>query len=113
MFSKEGLFKVLSTLDNKNIECRRHFLDRLNIRGQTANIEIKDVEEIKKILLNRCPVYVEYLTEDEYKLFYDITDKYDLVIIIYIYVSSPTKVRLITMYPQKVNRRLNQNGREL
>lgn len=107
------MYKLLSTLDDANIECRTHFIDRFNIRGKTANIELRNIDEMKKILLNTCPVYVEYQAKNEYKIFYDITEKHDLVIILFIHISSPTKVRLITMYPQKAARRLNKNGRQL
>lgn len=111
MYNEEELFKLLSTTNKTNFEFKRHFLDRLKLRAQNSNAVPDDITEIQKILLNRCPVYVDYQGDDEYKVFYDISEKYDLVIILWLQVSSGSKIKLITVYPQPVKRRFNKNGK--
>lgn len=111
MYNAEDLFKLLSTTNKTNLEFKTHFLDRLKLRAQNNNVVPDNITEIQKILLNRCPVYVDYQGNNEYKVFYDISEKYDLVIILWLRVSSDSKIKLITVYPQPVKRRFNKNGK--
>ena len=113
MYTREEIYYHLSSLQDENIRFTNHFLKRLQIRNKIGVTVLNDPEEIKKILLNRCPVYVECEEKDEYKVYYDVSDTQDLIIVLWLRVSSPVKIRLLTLYPQKVNRRLNKNGRTL
>jgi len=113
LLTVDEIYGLLSGLKDEDIKYAVHFLARLKIRGQIGNVKLEDIEEIRKILLNRCPVCIEYQGNDEYKVYYDITGTHDLVIIMWLRVSTKTNVKLITLYPQKINRRLNKNGRQL
>lgn len=111
MLTTDEIYEVLSTINEDGIEYKNHFLLRLNTRARISSVVPNNLEEIKKILLNRCPVYVDYQGNNEYKVFYDITDKRDLVVVLWLRVTSPTKIKFITLYPQDVRRRLKKNER--
>lgn len=114
MLTAEEIYALLSTTDKKNIEFKTHFLDRLKTRARSGNGIPNDIIELKKILLNTCPTHVAYQEnnkfkdENEYQVFYNITEKYDLCVVLSLIFSNPIKIKFITLYPQKVNRRLKK-----
>jgi uncharacterized phosphosugar-binding protein len=60
---------------------------------------------------NTYPVYVEYQRKDgRFKVYYNVTEKYDLIIVLSLSASNPIKVELITIYKQEAKRRLNKHG---
>lgn len=115
MFTTDEIHKLLSIIDEKNIEFKFHFLDRLIKRAQLCDIMPQDLTDFKKILLNSYPVYIDYQennepkTENEYRVFYNINEKYDLVVVLSLVKSVPMKIKFITVYPQHANRRSKIN----
>ena len=114
MLTAEEIYELLCITNEKNIEYRVHFVKRLETRARISDIIPNDIAEFKKILLNRCPVYVDYQEnnelkdENEYRVFYNITEKYDLVVVLSLVSCSPIKIKFITLYQQNVNRRLSK-----
>lgn len=117
MFTTAEICKLLSTIDEKNTEFKLHFLDRLIKRSRLCDSMPRDLTDFKKILLNSNPVYIDYQennklkNENEYKVFYNISEKYDIVIVLSLIKSNPVKIKFITVYPQHVNRRSKINER--
>ena len=117
LFTADEIYKFLSKIDEKNTEFKSHFLDRFIKRAQICDSMPQDLTDFKKILLNSFPVYIDYQennelkNENEYKVFYNINEKHDIVIVLSLIKSSPVKVKFITVYPQHVNRRLKINER--
>ena len=111
MFTTGEICKLLSTVDERNAEFKLHFLDRLTKRAQLCDSMPQNLTDFKKILLNSFPVYIDYQEnnelkdENEYKVFYNIDEKYDIVIVLSLVQSDPVKIKFITVYPQHVNRR--------
>ena len=64
----------------------------------------QDLAEFRKILLNSFPVYIDYQEnnelkdENEYKVFYNINEKYDIVVVLSLICSNPIKIKIITVY---------------
>jgi len=62
-------------------------------------------------------VYIDYQennelkNENEYKVFYNINEKYDIVVILSVINSNPIKIKFITVYPQHATRRLKIDER--
>jgi hypothetical protein len=114
LLTADELFKLLSTTTEDNIEYKLHFLKRLTDRAQICDIIPEDLTEFKKILLNSFPVYIDYQEdnelkdENEYKVFYNINEKYDIVVVLSLIYSNPTKIKIITVYPFHAKRRLKQ-----
>lgn len=119
LLTAEEIYKLLSTTDEKNTEYKSHFLYRLIKRAQICDSMPQNLTEIQKILLNRCPVYIdsqennELKNENEYKVFYNINEKYDIVIVLSLIYSSPVKIKFITVYPQHANRRSKMDERHI
>jgi hypothetical protein len=110
----EEIYHYLSSLHDENITLTYHFVKRFETRYRIGKTVLKDAEEIKKILLNTRPVYVEEgKQKGEYKVYYEMSEARDLIIVLCLRVASPVKISLITLYPQTINRRLNKNGRDL
>lgn len=111
MLTPEEIYKLLSTSNEKNLEFKSHFLDRFIKRAQICDVMPQNLTEVKKILLNSCPVYIDYQennelkNENEYKVFYNINEKYDIVVILSVINSNPIKIKFITVYPQHTTRR--------
>jgi hypothetical protein len=112
LLTAEKLFKLLSTTDKDNLEYKLHFLDRLTKRAQICDIMPQDLTDFRKILLNSFPVYIDYQEdnelkdENEYKVFYNINEKYDIVVVLSLICSNPVKIKIITVYPFHAKRRL-------
>jgi hypothetical protein len=103
----EELFTYLSAISENNIKFRPHFLDRLETR---SNGVVPDESGVKKILINTRPVYVEYQSKDgRFKVYYNVTEKYDLIIVMSLSAASPIKIELTTIYKQEAKRRLNKH----
>lgn len=119
MLTVEEMYKLLSSTDTKNMEYKSHFLKRLTTRAKICDVMPQDLTEVQKILLNTSPVYIDYqednelANEDEYRVFYNIDEKYDIVIVLSLINSNPVKIKFITVYPQRVNRRLKLNERRI
>jgi len=117
LLTAEEIYKLLSTTDEKNTEYKSHFLNRLIKRAQLCDSMPQDLTEVQKILLNRCPIYIDYQennelkNENEYKVFYNINEKYDIVIVLSLIHSTPIKIKFITVYPQHANRRSKTDDR--
>jgi hypothetical protein len=112
LLTAKELFKLLSTTREDDIDYKLHFLKRLTDRAEICDIMPKDLTEFKKILLNNFPVYIDYQednelkNENEYKVFYNINEKYDIVVVLSLICSKPVKIKIITVYPFHVKRRL-------
>lgn len=112
LLTAEELFKLLSTTRENDIEYKSHFLKRLTDRAEICDIIPKDLKEFKKILLNNFPVYIDYQEnnelkdENEYKVFYNINEKSDIVVVLALICSNPVKIKFITVYPFHTKRRL-------
>jgi hypothetical protein len=91
----EELFKLLTTTNESNIEYKLHFLKRLTNRAQICDVMPQDLTEFKKILLNSYPVYIdhqednEFRDENEYRVFYNINEKYDIAVVFSLIRSNP------------------------
>lgn len=112
LLTAEKLFKLLSTTSEDNLEYKLHFLDRLTKRAQICDIMPQDLTEFRKILLNSFPVYIDYQEgnefkdENEYRVFYNINKKHDIVVVLSLICSDPAKIKIITVYPFYTKRRL-------
>lgn len=101
MITAEEMFNYLSSLNENSIIFTNHFLENYKKRGNDLPIK----EEIIKIILSQCPEYIVYQDDNKFKVFYILTEKYDLVIVMVVRVINPNTIRLITVYKQKAHRR--------
>jgi len=115
LFTDDEICKLLSTVNENNVEFKLHFLDRLIKRAQLCDSMPQNLKDFKKILLNSSPVYIDYQEnnelkdENEFRVFYNINEKYDIVIVLSLVNSNPVTIKFITVYPKHANRRLKVN----
>jgi len=100
----------LSKVERSNLRTTHHFLIRANERK--GNI-LPDANGIIDIILNKVPAGILKQDTDKFKLLYDLTDKYDLVIIIRVKNPDPIHINLISCFPENSNKRRREDGSEL
>lgn len=98
---------VMYHAKNHDLITTSHFLEMLELR---QNGIVPDFDGICVLMATQSPVKIEEQTDDKFKLFYSIDDKYDLIIVIVCIIISPSKVRLITVHQQESKRRSGVNG---
>ena len=97
MMSTEEIFKYLSSKKESDLIFTKHFIDKYHERIN----EVPNIKVIVIMLLTCSPNFSEPEEEDKYKLYYNLTEESDLIIII-VLAENP---RLITLYSQPTYRR--------
>jgi hypothetical protein len=97
MMNTEEIFKCLSSKKESDLIFAKHFIDRYHERIN----EVPNIKVIANMLLTCSPNFSEPEEEDKYKLYYNLTEESDLIIII-VLAKNP---RLLTLYSQPTYRR--------
>ena len=97
MMNAEEIFKCLSSKKESDLIFTKHFIDRYHERIN----EVPNIKVIANMLLTCSPNFSEPEEEDKYKLYYNLTEESDLIIII-VLAKNP---RLLTLYSQPTYRR--------
>jgi len=97
MMNTEEIFKCLSSKKESDLIFTKHFIDRYHERIN----EVPNIKVIANMLLTCSPNFSEPEEEDKYKLYYNLTEESDLIIII-VLAKNP---RLLTLYSQPTYRR--------
>ena len=92
---------VMFHAKNHDFITTHHFLEMLELR---QNDIVPDFDGICALMATQKPVKIEKQTDDKFKLYYSIDNKYDLIVVVAI-IASPSKVRLITVHQQESKRR--------
>lgn len=100
------VLSYLSKIERGNLRTTHHFLLRVN--GRKGNI-LLDENGIIEIILNKIPVGILKQDIDKFKLLYDFTDKYDLVIIISVKNSDPITINLISCFQENSKKRKRED----
>jgi hypothetical protein len=103
------LLNCLSKINTDNIHATYHFQERIDQRKSEIH---PDLNEIYSILLKEQPVGILKQEEGKFKLYYERTEKYDLIIIVSIKSTSPLILNLVTCFLEdaKKRRRPDETG---
>jgi hypothetical protein len=101
------VLNYLSKIERHNLRATHHFTTRIDERK--SNIH-PDTNEIFRIILNENPVGILKQDTDKFKLLYDFTDEYDLVIIMSIKNLDPIIINLITCFPENSKKRRREDA---
>jgi hypothetical protein len=110
LLNPDNMRKLLCTVKERNITYKKHFLNRLDTRSKYNDFIPTDINEFKKMILNRNPALVLY-ANDAFQLFYNMNEEYDLIVILSVNrIKNPIKINFITLLPQAAYRRINKYG---
>ena len=88
----------LSKIEKSNIKATTH----LEIRGSQRNL---DIDELHNTLLKEKPVSISKQDDNKFKLGYELTDNYDLTIVISINTETPLTINLVTSFKEESKKR--------
>lgn len=108
MSTAEEIYKLLSTVSEENIIYKKHFLERLDARSKKHNFIPDNIENLMEMIINTCPVHVISKENNEFNLYYNLTEKYDLVIVIVISFTNPINIKFIALFPKHATRRFKK-----
>jgi len=106
-YSIEDIINFLKNIDRTNLIETRHFRKHID-----ENIpEISSV--INDYILKQKPVGILRQDNTKFKLYYELDEKYDLIVVISVNVKSenPITISLITCFKQKASRRVRKDER--
>lgn len=95
---------VMSYAKNYDLEIDNHFLFRLK---QRYGNKVPDKTGLYNLMSTRKPVYCKLQHDGRYKLFYNISPKYDIIVVLSCKRRGVHKIKLVTVYPQETKRRGN------
>ncbi len=99
----EDIIDILKNIDMDNLIETSHFTKHIN-----ENIpEISSV--INDYLLDKKPVGILKQDSSKFRLYYELDEKYDLIIVISIKSEDPVKISLITCFKQKSKKRVRRD----
>lgn len=79
--------------------------ERMNVR-----VIYPDANKIFDIILNKKPVGILKQDTNKFKLLYDLTEEYDLVIVMSVKNPDPITINLITCFPEKSSKRRREDA---
>ena len=88
----------LSKIEISNIKVTTH----LEIRGSQRNL---DIDELYDTILKEKPVSILKQDDNKFKLGYELTDNYDLTIVISINTETPLTINLVTSFKEESKKR--------
>ena len=101
------VLNLLSRSKEENITISIHFMERYENRKN----KLPDLSEIIKILINKTPVGILKQSENKFRLYYELDEKYDLIIVISVWNVNPIEINLVTTYPQEKKKRERKDER--
>lgn len=96
------LLNCLSKINKDNIRATYHFQERNNQRKSEVH---PDLNEIYNIILKEQPVGILKQEEGKFKLYYERTEKYDLIVIVSVKSTSPLILNLVTCFLEEAKKR--------
>lgn len=105
----DTVLEYLSKIDMSNLRVTHHFETRANERKNDIH---PDVNGIYDVIFNEKPVGILKQNEDTFKLYYNLSENHDLIIIISVKSPNPIIINLITCFlvDSKKRRRENASG---
>ena len=99
----EDIIRLLNDIGIDNLSETKHFPKHIE-----ENIpEISSV--INDYILSKKPVGILKQDDSKFKLYYELDDKYDLIIVISVKSESPITISLITCFKQASKRRVRKD----
>jgi len=92
----------LSKIEIDNLRATYHFQERISERKSEIH---PDLNEIYGIILKEAPIGILKQDEEKFKLYYEKTEKYDLIIILSIKNLNPLILNLVTCFLEDANKR--------
>jgi hypothetical protein len=96
------LLNYLSKIEAENLRATYHFQERISERKSEIHT---DLNEIYHIILKELTVGILKQEEEKLKLYYERTEKHDLIIIISIKSTNPILFNLVTCFLEDANKR--------
>ena len=96
------LLNYLSKIEAENLRATYHFQERISERKSEIH---PDLNEIYHIILKEQPVGILKQEEGKFKLYYERTEKHDLIIIISIKSTNQILFNLVTCFLEDANKR--------
>lgn len=96
------LMNYLSEIEAENLRATYHFQERISERKSEIH---PDLNEIYHIILKEQPVGILKQEERKFKLYYERTEKHDLIIIINVKSTNPVIFNLVTSFLEDANKR--------
>ncbi|MDR3290817.1 MAG: hypothetical protein LBT10_01575 [Methanobrevibacter sp.] len=90
----EGILQKLRNKKNVNISKSSHFIKRIKEREKYCNYDT-----IYNIINNSVPLNIEFSEDNKFRITYEHTDNYNLVVVIFI--KSISEIRLVTTFPEE------------
>ena len=100
----------LSKIDISNLRVTHHFETRANERKNDIH---PDVNGIYDIILNEKSVGILKQNADTFKLYYNLGEEHDLIIIISVKNSNPIIINLVTCFLVDSKKRRREDASEL
>ncbi len=95
------VLKLLFKAKEDNITISNHFIERYENR----KYKLPDLSEIINILTNKTPIGILKQSETKFRLYYELDEKYDIIIVISVWNTNPIIINLVTLYPQEKKKR--------
>jgi len=96
------LLNYLSKIEIDNLRATHHFQERIGERKSEIH---PDLNEIYNIILKEEPVGILKQEEGKFKLYYERTENYDLIVIVSIKSTNPIILNLVTCFLEDVKKR--------
>lgn len=99
----------LSKIEIDNLRATYHFQERIGERKSEIH---PDLNEVYDIILKEKPIGILKQNEEKFKIYYEKTEKYDLIIILSIKNLNPVILNLVTCFLEdaKKRRRPDETG---
>ncbi len=97
-----AVLDCLSKIERENLRATHHFQERIGERKSDIH---PDLNGICDIILNEKPVGILKQEEEKFKLYYEQTEKYDLIIIMSIKSINPVIFNLVTCFLEEAKKR--------
>ncbi|AEF96335.1 hypothetical protein [Methanotorris igneus] len=97
----DEVIKLISNAKEENFQKTKHF----KIRYKCRNKKLPEESEFINILLTKKPVGILKQGVDKFKVYYELDEEYDMIVILSIKNTNPLKINLITVFPSKRSRR--------
>jgi ABC-type uncharacterized transport system permease subunit len=73
--------------------------------------KLPDISKIRNMLLTQKPVGILKQDVNKFRLYYELDEKYDLIIVISVWNTNPIEINLVTTYPQEKKKRERKDER--
>ncbi|ACV25375.1 hypothetical protein QIT38_gp35 [Methanocaldococcus fervens tailed virus 1] len=103
----DEVIEILSEIEEENITITNHFIERCESRKD----KLPNISKIKNMLLTQKPVGILKQSGNKFRLYYELDEKYDLIIVISVWNTNPIEINLVTTYPQEKKKRERKDER--